>query len=130
MVSRGFYSRLESAWRLDQLTKHQGEEGSRHSLILSLLCDHFLIQHPTQSDLLKNKQSGLSVGCLIDHLKIDSLGATISSVIHAPNAEQKLLEITNILQSRLSNRASLKHMSGKDLGRMEETASLKNKKAA
>jgi len=32
-----------------QLTKHVGEEGSRQSLILSLLFDHCLLSHPTQA---------------------------------------------------------------------------------
>jgi hypothetical protein len=39
------------------LSKQQGEEGSERGLILNLLCDHLLLQHPEQSIRLKNKQT-------------------------------------------------------------------------
>ena len=37
-----------------QLTKQPGDEGARHSVILSLLVDHSLFVHPDQQDQLKN----------------------------------------------------------------------------
>ena len=37
-----------------QLTKQPGDEGARHSVILSLLVDHSLFMHPDQQRQLKN----------------------------------------------------------------------------
>jgi hypothetical protein len=37
-----------------QLTKQPGDEGARHSVILSLLVDHSLFMHPDQQHQLKN----------------------------------------------------------------------------
>ena len=37
-----------------QLTKQPGEEGARHSVILSLLVDHALCLHPDQHAQLTN----------------------------------------------------------------------------
>ena len=36
-----------------QLTKQPGDEGARHSVILSLLVDHSLFVHPDQQPSLK-----------------------------------------------------------------------------
>ena len=36
------------------LTKQPGDEGARHSVILSLLVDHSLFMHPDQQRQLKN----------------------------------------------------------------------------
>ncbi|MCI5194397.1 MAG: transposase, partial [Candidatus Electrothrix sp. AU1_5] len=46
------------------LTKLTGEEGSRNSLILSLLVDHCLLFHPDQLARIKNKIPASTVGTL------------------------------------------------------------------
>lgn len=38
----------------NRLSKQQGVKGSERGLIISLLCDHLLLQHPEQLALLKN----------------------------------------------------------------------------
>ncbi len=43
----------------NRLSKQQGVEGSERCLIVSLLWDHLLLQHPEQIALLTNKQPGL-----------------------------------------------------------------------
>ena len=45
-----------------QLTKQPGEEGARHSVILSLLVDHSLFVHPDQQHQLKNNLPAYTVG--------------------------------------------------------------------
>src|SRR5215475_12421178 len=45
-----------------QLTKQPGDEGARHSVILSLLVDHSLFLHPDQQRQLKNNLPAYTVG--------------------------------------------------------------------
>ena len=47
-----------------QLTKQPGEEGARHSVILSLLVDHRLFVHPDQQHQRKNNLPAYTVGSL------------------------------------------------------------------
>lgn len=114
----------------NQLTKHQGEDGSRHGVILSLLCDHCLLSHPDQAVRLENKKPGLPVGCLIERLKVQSTIHTITTVVEDVNPQEKLKKLSEILLSQLPDRASSKHMAGLDLGRMDASDSLKYKAAA
>lgn len=108
----------------NKLTKQQGAEGSERGLILSLLCDHVLLQHPEQSIRLKNKQPGMPVGCLIERLKVETLIDTIAEVVAADDPTTALEMLTEALHESLPTRVSRKHMAGRDLGRQEPTASL------
>lgn len=114
----------------NEMTKHQGEDGSRRGLILSLLCDHCLLFHPEQSARLKNRKPGLPVGCLIERLRTEATIHTIKSVIEDDNPEEKFQKLSEVMLSRLPIRTSKKHMSGLDLGRQDITESLKYRAAA
>jgi hypothetical protein len=107
------------------LTKHQGADGSTRGVILSLLCDHLLLLHPEQSARFKNKQPGLSAGCLIERLKIDALIDTVTELVHADDPVHTLETLTQSLRDTLPERESKKHMVGLDLGRQEPTPSLR-----
>ncbi len=111
-----------SGW--NRLSKQQGVEGSERGLIVSLLCDHLLLQHPEQIALLKNKQPGMPAGCLIERLKTQSLLETISDVVTAENPEESLKALSAALKDSLPTRSSSKHMAGRNLGRQETTPSL------
>ena len=52
-----------------QLTKQPGEEGARHSVILSLLVDHALFLHPDQHAQLKNNLPAYTVGVYVQTCK-------------------------------------------------------------
>jgi len=105
-------------------SKQQGEKGSTRGVILSLLCDHLLLHHPEQSFLLKNKQPGMPVGCLIERIKTEAIIDTIEEVVNAKEPEKALIELTKALRDSLPTRQSSKHMAGRDLGRQEPTPSL------
>ena len=109
----------------NRLSKQQGEEGSERGLIVSLLCDHLLLLHPEQIALLKNKQPGMPAGCLIEHLKMESLTETIRDVVMADKPEKVLESLTTSLQNISPDRQSSKHMSGRDLGCQEPVPTLK-----
>src|SRR5262245_41650335 len=54
-----------------QLTKQPGDEGARHSVILSLLVDHSLFLHPDQQRQLKNNLPAYTVGSLRAHVQVE-----------------------------------------------------------
>jgi len=110
----------------NRLSKQRGEEGSRHGLILSLLCEHLLLLHPEQSVRLKNKQPGMPAGCLIEHLKAEALVDTIKEVVASDDPENALEALTRAVKDTLPVRESSRHMAGRDLGKQEPTASLKS----
>ena len=107
-----------------QLTKLQDVEGSSHGLILSLLVDHCLLLHPDQLARLKQNKPAFTVGSLINAVKIESLLATIRTVLAANDPEQKLAELAEQLAKLFPMKESEKHMSGRELGRQEPTPSL------
>ncbi len=110
----------------NKLSKQQGVDGSEHGLILSLLCEHLLLQHPEQSVRLKNKHPGMPVGCLIERLKVEALVATIQEVVCANDPNAALESLITALHDSLPERDSSRHMAGRDLGRQEEIPSLKS----
>lgn len=114
----------------NRLTKHQGIEGSTRGVILSLLCDHMLLLHPAQSARFKNKQPGLSAGCVIESLKAEALISTIEDIVQSEEPAAALQTFTEVLRDTLEERSSSKHMSGLDLGRLEGTPSLRYRAAA
>ena len=110
----------------NKLSKQQGADGSEHGLILSLLCEHLLLQHPEQSIRLKNKRPGMPVGCLIERIKVEALVDTIREVVCANDPNAALKNLIVALHDSLPERDSSRHMSGRDLGNQEETPSLKS----
>ena len=113
-----------------RLSKHQGLEGSMRGVILSLLCDHLLLLHPAQSARLKNKQPGMSAGCLIESLKAEALLVTIEDIVDAEKPDVALDAFTDALRDTLQERLSSKHMAGLELGRLGPTPSLSYREAA
>ena len=112
------------------LSKQQGDEGATRGVILSLLCDHLLLLHPEQSARLKNKQPGMPVGCLIEHINAAALLDGVSHIVHADEPKSEFEKFRILMEASLPDRKSSKHLAGRDIGRLEPTASLKYQKAA
>ena len=112
------------------LTKQRGEEGSSHSLILSLLVDHCLLLHPDQLAQLEHKQPMSTVGSLISRIRVDSLVALIRDLLATDHPEQRLAQLADTLAQQFALVPSEKHMIGRDLGQLDPTPSLKYKAAA
>jgi len=96
-----------------QLTKHIGEEGSRQSLILSLLFDHCLLSHPTQTARIENNLPAYTVGSLRDKLSIESLLQVFKHILEHPNPKEQLQELMKNIDEVYVLRPSSKHMSGR-----------------
>ena len=124
-------------WKVNEgwgrLTKHTGEKGSRRGVILSLLSDHCLFFHPDQQAFIDDKLPACTVGSLTRQIRIECFVQLIRDVVsnEGEGENSKLDELVEILNSKIYElKPSSKHMSGRNLGRLEPTPSLKYRKAA
>src|SRR5256885_1797404 len=108
-----------------QLTKQPGEEGARHSVILSLLVDHSLFVHPDQQDQLKNNLSAYTVGSLRAHVQVECLVDVIADLMSSDEPQDKLKRFTKALHEVFAFGRSKKPMIQRQLGRLEPTPALK-----
>ncbi len=121
--------KISEGW--DRLTKHAGKDGSRRGVILSLLVDHCLFFHPDQKAFLDDKLAACTVGSLIRQIRIECFLQFIRDIIMDENPGQKLDSLAETLKAEIYElKPSSKHMSGRILGRLEPTPSLKYKNAA
>ena len=94
-------------------------------MILSVLCDHMLLLHPEQSARLEHKQPALTVGCLVEKLRMDALLDVVQTVVESENPKAELECLAEALEDRRPIQESGKHMVGRELGRQSPTPSLK-----
>jgi hypothetical protein len=109
------------------LTKQQGDEGSSHSLILSLLTDHCLLLHPEQTARIENNLPACTVGSLQARVRVDSLIDLIQDLLASENPKKMLGQLSQKAKELHQLQPSKKHMIGRDLGRLEPSPSLKYK---
>jgi hypothetical protein len=108
-----------------QLTKQPGEEGARHSVILSLLVDHSLFVHLDQQNQLKNNLPAYTVGSLRAHVQVACLVDVIDDLVSSDAPQDKLTRFTQALHEMFAFGRSKKHMIQRQLGRLEPTPSLR-----
>jgi hypothetical protein len=108
-----------------QLTKQPGEEGARHSVILSLLVDHSLFVHLDQQNQLKNNLPAYTVGSLRAHVQVACLVDVIDDLVSSDAPQDKLKRFTQALHEMFAFGRSKKHMIQRQLGRLEPTPSLR-----
>jgi len=108
-----------------QLTKQPGDEGARHSVILSLLVDHALFLHPDQHAQLKNNLPAYTVGSLRANVQVECLVDVIDDLVSADDPQEKLRGLTQALHEVFAFGRSKKHMIQRQLGRLEPTPSLR-----
>ncbi len=109
-----------------KLTKHTGKEGSGRGLILSLMVDHCLFFHPDQKACIDNKLAACTVGSLMRQIRIECFLQFIQNIITDQNPDQQLAKITEVLTNEIfSTKPASKHLSGKKIGKMKPTPSLK-----
>jgi DDE superfamily endonuclease len=107
------------------LTKQPGEEGARHSVILSLLVDHSLFVHPDQQHQLKNNLPAYTVGSLRARVQVECLADVIDDLVSSDHPQDQLKRFTKALHEVFALSRSTKHMIQRQLGRLEPTPSLK-----
>src|SRR5467141_4090726 len=107
------------------LTKQPGEEGARHSVILSLLVDHSLFVHPDQQAQLKNNLPAYTVGSLRANVQVECLVDIIDDLVSSDHPQDQLKRFTQALHEVFALGRSKKHMIQRQLGRLGPTPSLK-----
>ena len=120
--------KLYEGW--GQEARQFDEEGSSRSLILSLLFDHCLLLHPEQTARIENKQPAFTVGSLRRRSQMEALLEFVHFLFQQENAGEKLEELGRKVKELFQLVPSSKHMSGRDLGRLEATSSLSYKACA
>ena len=105
------------------------EEGSSRGLILSLLLDHCLLLHPEQTARIENRLPAYTVGSLQRKSQMDVLLEFIKTLLEQQNPADKLKELAGLVDDVFQLMPSGKHMVGRDLGRLEPTASLQYRTA-
>src|SRR6266581_4939127 len=108
-----------------QLTKQPGEEGARHSVILSLLVDHSLFVHPDQQAQLTNNLPAYTVGSLQANVQVECLVDVIEDLVSSEAPQDQLKRFTQALHDVFAFGRSKKHMIQRQLGRLGPTPSLK-----
>jgi len=108
-----------------QLTKQPGEEGARHSVILSLLVDHALFVHPDQQVQLTNNLPAYTVGSLRANVQVMCLVDVIDDLVSSENPHDQLKRFSQALHDVFTFSRSKKHMIQRQLGRLESTPLLK-----
>ena len=108
-----------------QLTKQPGDEGARHSVILSLLVDHSLFLHPDQQHQLKNNLPAYTVGSLRANVQVECLVEVISDLVSSDDPQEQLKRFSNALHEVFAFGSSKKHMIHRQLGRLKPTPFLK-----
>ena len=104
-----------------------GIEGAHRGVQLSLLLDHFLLQHSSQRRLHREGKPLQTAGSLKNSLQLDSLYQTIRTILEFDNPQKKLDELMQTMRSLLFTRLSDKHMSGRELKKLEPSVALAKK---
>ena len=107
------------------LPTQPGNEGARHSVILSLLVDHSLFMPPDQQRQLKNTLPAYPGGSLRAHVHVECLLEVIDDGVSSDNPQEKLQRFTQALHEVFAFGHSKKHMGQRQLGRLEPTPFLK-----
>ena len=113
-----------------QLAKQTVEEGTSRGLVLSLLFDLSLLLHPGQLARVENKLPASTVGSLQCRIQMDALLLYIEQLLQAPHPARQLTQLSLLVQEFFLLRPSGKHMSGRDLGRLEPSPSLQRRALA
>jgi hypothetical protein len=107
-----------------QLAKQTGAEGTSHGLSLSLLLDLCLLLHPRQLAQVEHKLPAYTVGSLLRMLQMESLLAHVEQLLQSTNPAEQLTQMAALVREFFTLKPSGKHMSGRNLGRLEPTPSL------
>jgi hypothetical protein len=104
-----------------KLTKQPGEEGSRRSLILSLLVDHCLFFHPDQHTQLNDNRPAYTVGSLRAQVQVECFVAVLQELLASEDPQAHLYRLSETLHEVFALERSKKHLVQRQLGRFEPT---------
>ena len=91
--------------------------------------DHCLLLHSEQTTRIENKLPAYTVGSLQRTSQIDVLFEFVKTLLEHQNPADKLKELVRLVDAVIQLMPSGKYMVGRDLGRIEPTASLQYRAA-
>ena len=106
------------------MAKQPDEEGSFRGVTLSLLLDHALFIHPEQRACIENGTPAHRVGSLKRAAHGDALLAFVRKIALETEPLRMIEQLAEKIKVFFTLAPSKKHMSGRDLGRMEPSPSL------
>ena len=89
----------------------------------------FLLE-PRQIARVESKLPAYTVGSLLRNLQMEALLLYFEQLLQAPNPGEQLNQLSQSVQEFFLLRSSGKHMSGRDLGRLESNPSLNRRAVA
>jgi hypothetical protein len=113
-----------------QLAKQPGFEGTSHGLSLSLLLDLCLLLHPRQLAQVERKLPAYTVGSLLRMIQMESLLGHVEQLLQSTNPAEQLTQMAALVREFFTLKPSGKHMSGRNLGRLESTPGLAHRAIA
>jgi hypothetical protein len=113
-----------------QLAKQTGEEGTSHGLALSLLLDLCLLLHPRQLAQVEHKLPACTVGSLLRMIQMESLLVHVEQLLQSTNPAEQLTQMAALVREFFTLKPSGKHMSGRNLGRLEPSPGLAHRAIA
>ena len=113
--------------KVDQTSR---EDGSRKSLILSLMLDHVLLFHHAQKASLENKLPASSVGSLSQRIQAEALVQFVQDLAKDGIDEQKIKRLKENIDNIIPLNPSKKHMSHRVFPYMQPAPGLKRFKHA
>jgi hypothetical protein len=105
-------------------TQPPGEEGARHSVLLSLLVAHRLCVPPDPPHQLQNHLPADTVGSLRAHVQVACLVDVIEALVSSDHPQDTLQRFPKALHEVFALGRSTTHMIQRHLGRLEPTPSL------
>jgi len=106
------------------LTKQPGDEGARHSVILSLLVAQSLFVHPDQQAQLKNNLPAYTGGSLRANVPVECLVDVIDDLVSSDQPQDQLKRFTQAFHAVLAWGRAKQHRMQRQLGRLGPTPSL------
>jgi hypothetical protein len=113
-----------------QLAKQTGEEGTSYGVTLSLLLDLCLLLHPRQLACIENKLPAFTVGSLLRMIQMEAVLLQVEQLLQSVNPAEQLVRLASLVHEFFILQPSGKHMSGRNLGRLEPTPSLSHRALA
>jgi hypothetical protein len=119
---------FEVDWKLSegwgQLAKLLDYEGLSRSRNLSLLLDYGLLLHPQPTTRLENQPPMITVGRLLRRIQVESGLAWLRRLLTMTNLIEQLERLSQTIMEIFQLVPSKRHMSSRELGRLETTESL------
>lgn len=104
-----------------QTAFQQGDDGACRGVILSVLADLCLLNHPDQISRIENQKSACTVGSRQESLKNEALLDCFEGILHAPDQLAEFEKFKSLISIFFKPRDSIKHLNRKKIDDIPDT---------